>query len=440
MKKQIALSIVVLAIMILSAGCAQGNESALPVQETVGSADSISNDVSETLNTEENIETDPPITVPEPTGELVSDAYCEIYEYEDTEFNSVTQKREKVTKTIEYHIPKVNLPGENIKTVNEELYSTLKNTVDESVQCANEYGYHMGYGISYRWSVNEDIVSIVVLNNLTPEYGGDEYMVYNVSVSTGEIVSKEDVIRAGGMTQSEYNEKANADIKKEFKRYSGFDNITDAQFRNFAQEQLQKTLKQDNIDLAKPYLNENGDLCIVYRYYAVAGGEYYWETLNLRDGSTGTNFFEEDVTEPTEPSPVQSAMEGYKKVLSQCTDEKAEYTLYDIDKDGTPELILKERYSKYYIYSYIDNKAVLCGEHHWTYSNCLYEYEGNGIVVYDGGMGSMHSEYLVVVTLKNGDTQHGEFLASSDDGNIEKALKEYKSISSFISIKDLSLF
>ena len=60
------------------------------------------------------------------------------------------------------------------------------------------------------------------------------------------------------------------------------------------------------------------------------------------------------------------------------------YLLYDIDKNGVPELIIKEGNHNYYIYSISEDKAVLCGEIYGPYNDCLYEYDGNGIIIHDG--------------------------------------------------------
>ena len=442
MKKQIITiiaGVAVLGVLLLVGGCEPKNESLPPVEAQIEETELSTEPVTETPNTEASEETEPPVTVPEPTEGLVSDAYCDTSEYETTEYNRVTQKLEKVTLILEYHIPKINLPGEAVNQINQEMYKKLKKSLDETLNCQEQYGYPVSYKISYEWSANGDILSLIVLDGLTPEYGGDEYIVYNVSISSGEIVSKDAVLSAGGMTEAQYNECAKARIEEDYRSICGIDNITDEGFQKFAKGQLQKTLKQDNISFAKPYLNNKGQLCILYRYYAIAGGEYYWTTLNLTDGSVGTDFYSDDTAESTQTMPEQSAMESYKAILSECSDKTAEYTLYDLDKDGTPELIVKEKSTQYYVYSYIDGKAVLCGKETWRYANCLYEYDGNGILVHDGGMGSLHMEYLISFTLQDGKLKHGEFVRSLDNEDIDKALKEYKNVSSFCTVDDVSL-
>ena len=103
--------------------------------------------------------------------------------------------------------------------------------------------------------------------------------------------------------------------------------------------------------------------------------------------------------------------DAYRAVLLECqskgvsspygaaTDKQISYVLYDIDKDGTPELIVKVGYSKYSIYAFQGGKAILCGDMTSSYQDCLYEYDGNGLLVHDGGFGTYHSEYVYLYTL-----------------------------------------
>lgn len=65
------------------------------------------------------------------------------------------------------------------------------------------------------------------------------------------------------------------------------------------------------------------------------------------------------------------------------------YGLYDIDKNGIPEFILRDYYcetdSPYHIYTYTSSGLVYLGEYEGSHTS-IYEYAGNGFVYY-GGMG-----------------------------------------------------
>jgi hypothetical protein len=79
---------------------------------------------------------------------------------------------------------------------------------------------------------------------------------------------------------------------------------------------------------------------------------------------------------------------------SQTTYVDTEYTVYDIDKDGILELIIKEDDREYFVYTYDNGECKKCGEIYSEYADDLYEYNGNGLVVYVGGMGKYHFEYV----------------------------------------------
>ena len=118
------------------------------------------------------------------------------------------------------------------------------------------------------------------------------------------------------------------------------------------------------------------------------------------------------------------------------------YTLYDIDKDGVPELIVQEDLSLYYVYTMSDSGATLCGKFYWTYSDCLYAYDGSGLVVHDGGLGSLHLEYLWLYELSGDVLDSSGYLISTEESpedELYDQLKKYERITNFIPITDYSM-
>lgn len=149
-----------------------------------------------------------------------------------------------------------------------------------------------------------------------------------------------------------------------------------------------------------------------------------------------------------------SYAESYKSTLSQYPEyeekswgkEYTEYTLYDVNKDGIPELIIKKPdIWNYVFYTYNGTESVLCGEL-WdscfgTYAE-LYEYEGNGIVVHGGGMGSDRIEHMYVQQLVNNSLTEGEFSASTEEISFDELysmLEGYTPIDNFYRLTDLSV-
>lgn len=115
----------------------------------------------------------------------------------------------------------------------------------------------------------------------------------------------------------------------------------------------------------------------------------------------------------------QSFAEQYRAVLltypAESDGYKTEYTLYDIDQDGTPELIVRKNISEYYIYTFDGTDVIPSSVNYWNYSNCLYAYDGNGIIVHNGGQGYMHIEYIDLYSMVNDQLEWAETLMTTEE-------------------------
>ena len=139
----------------------------------------------------------------------------------------------------------------------------------------------------------------------------------------------------------------------------------------------------------------------------------------------------------------QSFAEQYRAVLltypAEISGYKTKYTLYDIDQDGTPELIVHEDVSNYYIYSFDGEQVIPSEKFYWNYSNGLYAYDGNGLVVHDGGQGFMRFEYVEFYTMTGHQLEWSEELMSSENytySEIREYLDTLTPIDNFIPITD----
>ena len=139
----------------------------------------------------------------------------------------------------------------------------------------------------------------------------------------------------------------------------------------------------------------------------------------------------------------QSFAEQYRAVLltypAEISGYKTKYTLYDIDQDGTPELIVHEDVSYYYIYSFDGEQVIPSEKFYWNYSNGLYAYDGNGLVVHDGGQGFMRFEYVEFYTMTGHQLEWSEDLMSSENytySEIREYLDTLTPIDNFIPITD----
>ncbi len=218
---------------------------------------------------------------------LVTEAYSHDCTYTAEMYNYETGKSEETQITCTFRIPQINLPGSDVEQINEEMYNTLYSIIEDSVEEISEYGRpFLSKGISYRWAVNGDVLSLVVLNSSDPEYGaGSEYMVYNIAISSGTMMSSAAVVEAAGMTESAYYEKAKQVLGSSF--WENWDpsnvNFGNQSFVSFFNEQLSRTISDENIAQSYPYINENGQLCLVAKKYSLAAADYYWCDLNMVD-------------------------------------------------------------------------------------------------------------------------------------------------------------
>ena len=348
--------------------------------------------------------------------ELVTDAYTETY---TDEFG-----------TYVWRVPKIMLSGDNVESINDEIWETLfAGAVSQNHEGIQQGDTFVAYDvIDYTWAVNGNILSLVTtINSSTMSW--TDYDVYNVDVTTGSKLSRDTLLNTYGYSLDEYYKLAEQVLGSKF--WSGWDrdneNFQNNSFVSWFNDALQKTISQENIDQSFPYINSKGELCIIAKIYSLAGADYYWNNLNM------SNFtLIPDYATPVESNPHTNTVSGngweeaYRSILLQHPDTTSftygsntiyidtEYTVYDIDTNGIPELIVKEDMSNYYVYSFNGTDVVTSDQCYWSYDDCLYEYEGNGIVVHNGGMGSMRIEDASLYSMVNNKLEWTETRMSTE--------------------------
>lgn len=376
---------------------------------------------------------------------LVTDVYTKECVYTNNLYHSETSEKEEMQVTASFHIPQIHLSSNNAKEINEEIYNLWYPQIQNVIEEIDEYGKPVtSNGMSYRWAVNDDILSLVAINNYAPDSsGGLEYLVYNLSISTGNILSNEEVYTIVNFSQTEYYDKVKQVIgsaffqdKEEYIEQYGYD--------DFFRTQLEKTISDENIQNAIPYINEDGQLCVITRIYSLAAADYYWYDLNIENFKlipAYKNYMEQGI-DMTDESTI---FNRYKEILAQYPEIAengycdTEYLVYDIDKNGIPELIVKENHTTYDIYSFDGTNTIFCGEFYWSYDDCLYEYDGNGILVHDGGTGSLHMEDVSLYTIMNGSLELSETIKSTETSTYEELndyLENYSPMKNFHPIND----
>lgn len=206
--------------------------------------------------------------------ELVSDVYANQLNVSASMYDVETGGTRDVDMICDFRIPQILLEGEEIEQINAEIYDTVYPIVEMVEQDVQDYGFpYTAQAASYRWSVSGDVLSLIVWTEVSPEYGGlSEYLVYNVSVSGGELLSDEELLEATGWTEDAYREVLTQELTDKFVSLNKSAVEQLGMEHDFIRQQLDPTLSDENLDSAMLYLDEDGQLCVIVRCYTMAGG------------------------------------------------------------------------------------------------------------------------------------------------------------------------
>lgn len=185
------------------------------------------------------------------------------------------------SSSFEYHIPKINIDDAAIVQLNQEIYAGLE--YDHIASDIAAYGF-ADHSASYQWSVNGSILSLVTKTDDTMA-AWTEYSVYNISILDGTEITDEELVSSVGLSMDDYYIKVEQALGSKY--WEGWDRANE-QFQNNSfcemfNAQLENTISQENLRKALPYLNSEGQLCIIAPIYSMAGADYYYHELNLSD-------------------------------------------------------------------------------------------------------------------------------------------------------------
>jgi hypothetical protein len=203
--------------------------------------------------------------------------------------------REAYNETVgntHFHIPAINLPGDDAEKINQEIRDLLYNRVLMSFKdWSEEYDLWVN-DTAYRYAVNDSVLSLVISYGQEPEIDFEEYLVYNLDTETGKRLSGEELLEKAGMTQETYALKLRQVLGSGLWAVSdnGAEWLSDAGFNELFNDRLEKTLAEENLRDCRPFLNEKGELCAVARKYSLAGGDYYYGVVNLADFELKPNY------------------------------------------------------------------------------------------------------------------------------------------------------
>lgn len=227
--------------------------------------------------------------------------------------------------------------------------------------------------------------------------------------------------------------------KKQSKQVSGYqiEYATDKKFTKDKKTVLVKGTSKTAKTITG--MNKNKAYYIRIRTYKTVNGKKYyssWSKVKSYNDNPFAESYKSILKQYPEDKKVVVKVNGKDVDLTDYT----KYTLYDIDKDGTPELLISKG-DDTTVYTYDGKTAKKCGDV-WSNYNKIYEYDGNGLMSYDGGRGWLHLEYIYLYHLKNGSIEYDSTIMSTEECSYEELrnkLKSYTEITNFYEIDDTSL-
>ena len=190
---------------------------------------------------------------------------------------------------LEYHIPEIVSTSSVFEDVNQEIFELFYDDKGEhgfqpsSAEGVEADGYPFGaYSLTFTADGLDGIHSLCLkLDNTNTSQ--KKYYVYNLSEDTGELVDAGKVKAAFGMEEEDYGSRIREAAASCFLNSLGdtgaYAKAPDETI-SFMIQQYEKTLSEENLAKAVPYIYD-AQLYVVIPVYAVAGADYYWQSLNI---------------------------------------------------------------------------------------------------------------------------------------------------------------
>lgn len=194
----------------------------------------------------------------------VSAAREESFEYTDNNGNSYSAT---------YRIPSINLDSEDAEEATEEISDKYTPDFEKAEQeSASRTGLTCD-SLDYEKFENKGVLSVVIRRVYFSH--AVDYSVYNFNSKTGESLSDSEVAKAAKLTAEEVQETLQKELKKDYA----------AKYKNSKtekyEENLKKTLSEDNLGKAMLYLGKDGKLTAICKEYASVGAGEFSVVLTL---------------------------------------------------------------------------------------------------------------------------------------------------------------
>ena len=213
-----------------------------------------------------------PNTIPSAT---VNDAYLYSFQYTNDNWTS------KGYVTYCYHIPQVILPDDRAAAFNQMIYDTYYPIVEQVENRPDEYASPSA-GIVYDMQQYGDVISLVVqttadVNDLL------SYDVFNLSATTGEILTEAQVYEALGKTQKEAEQILTSLMQDYCSRWKPSEYLS----QDFIDSMTADTLAY--MSEAKPFVTEQGQLGFAVK--VAVPGAAGWNCCLIDEGGSTSSVF-----------------------------------------------------------------------------------------------------------------------------------------------------
>ena len=252
-----------------------GSETATEITETTETASVVPTQVQTEIVTETVTEAVVPVTQP-PTEEATVMVW-------DTEKYVVSAREEHYNYTdktgnvydVTMRMPKINtVDGVSFDDVNEQIVSDCQRYFDEADKEMADKVSMVTLSMDYDAYVTDGVISISVTQ--TSSFGGmKNYYIYNADTETGNFLSDREFAQKLGLSEEELKEKITASLKDDYNERYNKEGMTEYE------ENLAKTLAEENISQCKVFIAENGQLMALCTEYTQVGAGRYSYIITL---------------------------------------------------------------------------------------------------------------------------------------------------------------
>ncbi len=154
---------------------------------------------------------------------------------------------------IEYHFPRIEIEGVDTGEVNAEFWGGDEASAGLVRDKRGQKYISLMDLVTYEWSVTGDILSVVTISRY--EWGTLSYSVRNISISTGQFVSDDEVLAQAGVIREKFYAMAEETLHKNYSSYLA--QYCDGMDEDSAFELI------GSVDNDVPFFNSSGHLSMV---------------------------------------------------------------------------------------------------------------------------------------------------------------------------------